>query len=268
MAKRETSDVRTRLETITPAKARKWLLKNSGNRPIRDLHVRSLAAAIRCDEWKVNGETFKFDVLHNMQDGQHRAMAVIMADTSIMSFVTRGLAVDVFDTIDRNKPRSNSDLLSRHGHSNTVALAATLTWIWREKNGKMNYSGDLGRPRGQQIVSMAEEYPELPNSIRIASKVRKLLPISMGASSHYLFHQKDSDMADAFFSKLTSGEGLSKGNPVYTLREELQNNRGQAAKLRPIVIVVYTRLAWNAMRVGKKLRKLDWDSKDGIPEVE
>ena len=64
--------VTTKLETITPAKAQKWLDKRADNRPMSEAYAKTLASAMTADEWEVNGETLKFNTNDDLIDGQHR----------------------------------------------------------------------------------------------------------------------------------------------------------------------------------------------------
>jgi hypothetical protein len=260
--------IETRIETITPQKARKWLELNSDNRPLRESYIKRLAAAIQADEWVLNGETIKFSDLGKLSDGQHRLHAVVLADKPIQSLVTRNVPHAAFDTIDRGPARSNSDLLHRRGHVSVCALAAAYSWLWKELNGGVQQTGGKGTMRDSQIISISEQHPAMPESVRASSAVRKLLSHSIGAFCHYQFAQKDAALADKFFAQLADGLNLTNGNPVYHLRETLLDNKGAVRKLRPIVTIALTRKAWNALRTNKTIRCLKWSTEEAVPSVE
>src|SRR3954467_14111979 len=73
--------IRGYLVEVTPDLAAQWLRANTGNRPVREAHVRSLAEEITADRWKVTHQGIAFSLSGRLMDGQHRLRAVIRADT-------------------------------------------------------------------------------------------------------------------------------------------------------------------------------------------
>ena len=91
--------------TIGPDLARYYLAKNKKNRLFNAKHVHFLANEIRTGNWKLNGDTIVLND-ERLIDGQHRLMAVLMADLPITTLLVTGVSSDVFDTIDIGKKRT------------------------------------------------------------------------------------------------------------------------------------------------------------------
>lgn len=252
-------------ETITPKKAAEWMTHNEGNRPMRKNHVTKLSEAIKRDEWKLNGESIKFNCNGRLIDGQHRLQAIILSGRSIQSYVVRGLPNDAFDSIDQGAARGLSDVFARNGEVNCALLAGAVRWygiLADRKNFKNGYTP-------AQAKETIEKNPELRASVKRFAANRNLKGLmhgSIAAALHYLFSRKDQTLADLFFDGLFSGEGLRKSDPVYLLRERLIGNMGSVAKLGRETIAALTVKAWNATRTKTPLKTLKW-VEESIPEI-
>src|SRR3954469_22575211 len=88
------------IETITPEKAAKWLAHNPANRNLADARFGAFAAAVLRNEWRLHGESIKFDLNGDLLDGQHRLAAVVKSGVTIQSVVVRGVPRDDQKTID------------------------------------------------------------------------------------------------------------------------------------------------------------------------
>lgn len=96
---------------------------------------------------------------------------------------------------------------------------------------------------------------------------------SLAVFLHYRFSCIDSDDADDFFEKLSSGTELSEGSPILALRRVLEreymgtpgrggtNSRGPLMKLHALTIK-----AWNAYRSGGTVARLGWSRGGARPE--
>ncbi len=92
--------MRSRVQTITPARAAEWLEANTTNRPLSRPVVRSFAEAMRRGEWLVTHQGIAFDVNGVLVDGQHRLAAIIEADLPVQLTVFREVAEGTFDVLD------------------------------------------------------------------------------------------------------------------------------------------------------------------------
>jgi hypothetical protein len=260
----------TRLETITPTKARKYLDKRANNRPLSARHTARLAGAMRDGEFEVNGETLKFSNDDEMIDGQHRCQACIEAGVSFRSFVTRGLNSTTFDTIDTGKARSPADVLSKYGERNANVLAAAVGWVWRYERGVLS-KGRNYSPRHPEVLATLNENPGIRDSIAKTRGCIRIFSHGLATALHYIFSQIDDEAADQFFDALGTGEGLSKSSRttsgILLLRDRLSDNKAAKTKLPQVEIIKLTIKAWNAMRRGKVVKTLRHRSEGKGPET-
>jgi hypothetical protein len=96
---------------ITPTVADSFLKNNKKNRRVRQLRVHQYAKAMRAGSWVHTGEAIMFDEDGNLINGQHRLLAIILANVSAWMYVVDDLPSDVRTVIDGNKPRTAADLL-------------------------------------------------------------------------------------------------------------------------------------------------------------
>ncbi len=269
MKKADTKQILCGVRTITPKEARIILDgSTSKNRRIGRRHVKKLVHAIKKGQWRLNGETLVFDKNMNVIDGQHRLSACIYAKKSIITLVVVNIPLEVWLTHGEGKRRNHADALGAEGHQYTSTLAATLKLY-------VQYIKDPEWPRNssiinnQDIMEMADTYPDIERSIRIGTKCHIVLPKAQAACMHYIFAQGDMESADEFFEFLAHG-GADIDNPVHVLREKLLRNRTDGKKStrwddktsRAIVIK-----AWNAYQSGKKVKVLAWTPKSKFPRV-
>jgi hypothetical protein len=264
--------VTTRLDTITPAKAQKWLDSRASNRPLSESHVKRLASAIQNGEWEVNGETIKFNVKDEMVDGQHRCQAVVIAQTPIQSFVTRGLNDSTFDTIDIGRPRTLPAIFAKHGEKNYKLLAGATTWLWRHVNAYTSKGGS-STPRIHEAMDLLKSYPDLRDSVSFVSSHKfRIMSPTIAACLHYLFSKDDPELAGEFFDKLSTGENLCKSNrtsAIYWLRNQLLEDKQSTAKLPQNILWALAIKSWNAFRAGKVIKLLRYSpGNEQFPKID
>lgn len=113
-------NILTRIETITPEKAKKYLEHNCINRKPNKSRVSQYATDMRNGKWQLNGETIIFDEDGMLKNGQHRLMAVVEADIPVQFLVVRGVPRDS-SLQDRGRMRSVSDAMIIDGISSSLA---------------------------------------------------------------------------------------------------------------------------------------------------
>lgn len=122
----------TEIETITPDIAKEYLRCNLKNRLVKPRNVESIARQIKRGEYKLTHQGIAFNRNGELVDGQHRLLAVIMANQPVEMMVTRGLDNDVVLAIDRGVNRSVRDTLtidSRMRDNSTPAALLNSTII-------------------------------------------------------------------------------------------------------------------------------------------
>ncbi|MEX5590866.1 hypothetical protein, partial [Pseudomonas urmiensis] len=79
---------------VTPDMARKYLECNNGSRPVRKQWVAELARRIRDGEWRQTHQGIAFDSDGNVLDGQHRLMAIVLANLPVSIMVFNGFDIE------------------------------------------------------------------------------------------------------------------------------------------------------------------------------
>lgn len=101
--------MKSEIETITPAKAAKFLQSNHSNRAIRSTNVKAFAQAIKDGRWLKTHQGIAFDVNGRLIDGQHRLSAIVMANIPVEMLVSRDVVEDAFKVTDSGAKRNIGD---------------------------------------------------------------------------------------------------------------------------------------------------------------
>ncbi len=203
---------------VSPTKAEQWLKRfNTGNRLINRRIVDAYASDMRAGKWRANGETIIFSSTGRLLDGQHRLMALIKADISIMFLITRGVEDDAFVTIDRGVGRSIGTVLHLKGQKNAYRVAAVARWV-------LVLDEDLGSksPTTEAMIERAiEEHPlilKYAGSVKNVGAIKRLTAPAM-AQVVLCAEVYGESRIDSFIDSFGSGEGLHRGDPVFAFRE-------------------------------------------------
>jgi hypothetical protein len=98
-----------------------------------------------------------------------------------------------------------------------------------------------------------------------------IMPASSLAALHYILMSEDRVKAEAFFTKLRTGENLSAGDPVLVLRNALMSWSGKSARdakkrslMSERMVLAWALRAWTAFLGGKKLTPRQLGKKTGF----
>lgn len=104
--------MKTQLVTITPKMAADWLENcNVNNRRIRHHWVKALAEMISKGHFKLTHQGIAFDTDGFLADGQHRLMAIALANKPVQMLVSQGLPPEAFPYHDNMLGKTASDRL-------------------------------------------------------------------------------------------------------------------------------------------------------------
>lgn len=289
--------ITTRLETITPAQAKKWLEKMIHNRPLSQ--AKSLEYAIAMDEgkWCLNGETIKFTDGGLLFDGQHRLAACVLAEKPFKSNVVRGVDDEMaFATVDVGRARTHGDIFAIAGYPSPNVASGGAHIIYLIKRDMMSITGIKQRRYSDSEVKKSRLLQTLKNKpikathvtkedllnycepfkaklvdcIRFTEKLRgksKLLSPSQLAGLYYLFREKDEEAARQFIVDVHDGVGLAAHDPVYRLRERLIANHASNNKLTRFAVLFLTIKAWAKRRSGEKVGTLKIAENEQFPRI-
>lgn len=111
----ERKDMETKVVTITPDEARKFLANNPSNRHISENEVAKLAADMKEGRWMITHQGIAISKTGRLLDGQHRLTAVIKAGIPVRMMVTFNVDEDAVEAIDRGRRRSIADVFTFEG---------------------------------------------------------------------------------------------------------------------------------------------------------
>lgn len=225
-----TTRLKAAVEIITPKTAQKWLEVNNRNRRISQKRVKILADAMLRGEWKINGDSIRFDKKGQLIDGQTRLAAVVHTKKPIESLVIRGLDTEAMTTIDIGKPRTNGDHLSMAGYTGSVFAIASAVGICLAFNGTGKYNYKKSKSSPDELLNFLRSNKRLLKSAEIYTAAShkdfaKLVPQSIAIACHYMFCNIDQDRGESFFHHLVEGINLGKTSPILKLRTELISMR-------------------------------------------
>lgn len=275
--------------TITPEIA-KAIVESSDlsiqRRPTQP-HISFLASQMQNGKWVLNGDSIRFDTNGNLQDGLHRLMACIKANTPFTTIVVFNLSPRAILTIDNQKrARRFSDVLDvtfgRIKYS--TATASFINFVTEFKNGRYNMAirGGMGihgenaynatdiftkvdyfSDNYEQISLFVEENAKLYGVGMCSLKEKEFIGLKWVCS------KKDSKMADDFFSKLSRGVGLEENTPIFyvfqKLTEARKKNVEKKDKLTDVEVINLVLKGFVLHCEGAKCRR--FSVKKDLPEL-
>lgn len=234
------------------------------NRHTSDAHVHLLAKTMSEGKWVTGASAIILDEDDFLIDGQHRLWAVCESGKTIQMVVIEGANRDqALPVIDLDRlSRSVADAIeikSPTGHpiSNPKAAQAATRWFYRYRNQQIF----MGNPKvsARTLLELLGKNPGLIDSISMGEKLKGLVPsISLASFCHYIFVQRNRDLADQLFDKLSSGANLSVGDPALALREKLiAYRRDNERRSMDHIVFIFFR-TWLYIEAGLEVRRLSW----------
>lgn len=239
------------VETITPEIAKAMLALNIENRRPKEVIVSQYASDMLAGRWKMNGAAIVFDDEGQLNDGQHRLMALIKANTPTSFLVIRGVERDTRDTLDIGASRGAGDILTMFmvANGNASARVAKLILGYEKAKGKtLGRTAFVSKP---EIIDRARDDQRIQLALKIGKRGCHVAKESNISFLRYVV--PDSAASDAFFERLIDGVGLEDGSPILLARHyfarhgrKLADNIGIEALLR----------AWCAYRDGRRMSRI------------
>lgn len=239
------------VEEITPEIAQKYLDMSGPNRKISRAQVQKWVRAMSAGQWRLTGESIKFNVNGEMIDGRHRMTACVESGATIPMTVARGCGLDVFPVLDDGKRRSGGDVLSVMGDVEHVqAAAATLKIIKayalaRRGRTSLIPTMQLGRLANWEIGPWYEAHSGIsdwiPAALSIHRKVNASSSGSAVAAALYLGSLLNYVDTVSFAEHLVSGENLSAGEAPLLLLNRSKivgvNTSGESGQAVTLILV-------------------------------
>ncbi len=237
---------------LTPTLAKFMLDVNQNNRSVRQAKLIQYSADMSAGKWVMNGEPLIVSKDGNLNDGQHRCLAVIDSNTTVPATIVFGFERETRLTVDQGAMRSASDFLGMEGvhNASTIAAIARMAIAYEHDNGtSLNFANYVTSAQIRDRVARDHELADAATfgcsnyhySKRFAAT--SLIGFSFYALSRV--HQQD---AKTFLERVCRGDGLRIGEPAHTLREKMME--GRISRDRKVSMILR---AWNFHRRGVKV---------------
>lgn len=243
--------VHTVIADLTPDIAAVLLERNPANRKIKPSKVEDYAKDMKHGSWKFNGEPVIIASDGLMNDGQHRAAAVLESRVPIKCVFVFGVVRETRDTLDQGVSRSAGDYLSMKGLGNTNNLAAVARSLWQWRTyGFLTTNGNYS-PTRSEILEVVENNPGIIKSFHFVDRknTRQMGSPSTLAFCHFAFKSVSNDIgANYFMDALIDGAELKSGDPILSVRNRLILDR-KSLRVPERAELLFR--AWNAHRIGQ-----------------
>lgn len=234
---------------LTPDIAAVLLERNPANRKIKPGKVQDYAKDMKHGSWKFNGEPIIVARDGLLNDGQHRAAAVVESRATIKALLVFGVERDTRDTLDQGASRTSGDYLAIHGHHSTNNLAAVAKALWQWRTYGFISSRGRESPTRSEVLQTVADNPGIVKSFEFVDRpnTRSMGSPTFVAFCHFAFKSVAGEIAANYFmDALIDGANLKSGDPILTVRNRLLTDR-KALRTHERVELLFR--AWNAHRL-------------------
>lgn len=218
------SETFSEVTMLTPGLAGELLRRNGGNRNVRPIKAEQYAADMAAGRWVLNGEPIIISKEGLLNDGQHRAQAVVESSTPIPCIIVFGVERDTRTTVDQGAARTSGDYLAMEGVENAALAAAISRMILAYSAAKGQSLSRSNRLTNAQVVARVKSDPAIGKAAHFASgHNRSPVTGSVVGFCHYIFSEVDEADAVAFLEQVTFGENLKRRDPAHSVRERILN---------------------------------------------
>ena len=252
----ETGKLVAEVHTLTPQLARELLTNNPGNRSVRPAKLQQIIGDIKDGHWRLNGESIIIASNGQLNDGQHRCLAVVEANTAIDSVFVFGVPADTRSTLDNGANRGAGDHLAIEGIKYALNVAATARWVLAYEAAGRKTLGNGSRISPSLVFERGLADKAIQDAAAIPyrhlTKSKKYAPPSVLSFCYYLFAKKSFSDAEGFIKQIVFGTDLGQFAPAYLAREKLIDNINGTREWRIEVIIT----AWNHYRNNDEIKAL------------
>lgn len=240
---------------LTPDLAKFILGVNLDNRSVRNIKVSQYASDMAAGNWVLNGEPIIVAKDGNLNDGQHRCLAVIESNATIPVAMLFGVDRSTRLTVDQGAMRTAADFLAMDGVPNAAMSAAIARMVLAyERSGGKNLN-DSGKITSAAVRQRVADDAEIAAAATFGHTnghySRNFAAGSIVGFVYYTLNRVNHDDAKLFMERVCRGDGLKIKDPAHTLREKLINE-GKLPRDRKITLMLK---AWNFHRRGMKVAR-------------
>lgn len=210
------SDPASGVFDLSPNLAQIMLSRNDGNRRVKAGNLNRLMRDISAGRFVLNGETIIVSANGEVNDGQHRCLAVLLTGRTVKTVMTFGVSRESMRTVDIGEKRQAKDRLGIAGISDYVRLSAIASLAFSVYNGRA-----ATPPEADDYFRANREIIERGASAT-TTNMKGVGPAAAGVAAMHLLRMgfAEADIRD-FFAKVRSGEMLSKNDPRMTLHRAI-----------------------------------------------
>jgi hypothetical protein len=198
------------------------LAYNTGNRRVNRRKLEVLAEQMRSGEFENTGEPIIISAEGVLNNGQHRLLAVVEADTTVDMDVRFGIPRRVFTKTDTGASRTGGDVLTIAGaaHGGQVAPAVRLLILYRRglPDSIREFVSNDEIARAHERWSGIDEVAERVNGYNFLKGVRST---PLLATAYLASRTPARGKLNAWLYTLATGLDATKDNPAWQLRERL-----------------------------------------------
>ena len=241
---------------ITPEMALAMLEKNDNFREKRDNHVDFIRFIIEHEQWKINGDTIKFNEDGANKDGLHRLWGVYTSGITTVSLIVINVKGEIFDVNRMN--RTFAQFLQHMKVKYSTKVAAAVGMCWRmELSGVATRGAGFYRGSSTEINEWFEEHLDIEEYVARCINSKKECNITPNhlAAITYLGYKyfkpledKDGgaqDKVDSFIDGLLTGSDLTEYDPILVLRNKCQREGRSTTPVKNEIILAWIVKAWN-----------------------
>ena len=251
---------------LTPELARLLLANNPNNRPpLLGTHkgtrsITAYAAMMRRGEWMLNGSTLVVASTGELNDGQHRCEAVIMAETAVPVQIVFGVDRETRSTLDQGIARTGGNVLAMAGVKNSNDVAVYLRFrmaISHSGHPSTTLSPD------ELIAALAQFSPFENFTVPIKGYAhRNRLSAGFMVGAHALCAEANPLAAEAYAEQIATGVGLPTANaPAARFRKLVEDMQLGRVRRTPYELTAAYVVGFNNFCRGRT-GALNWRNTD------
>jgi hypothetical protein len=246
---------------IGPEEAEFLLANNPDNRNLRPTKIAQFVKDMRHGRWQNNGESIIVAQTGELNDGQHRLMAIMQSKLPQKLLVAFGYSRETRQTTDIGAARTTGEHLHMQGmaHAPLVAAAAKLILSYEQAGGR-------GVGRVSTITSLEQQERStqdvlLQELAHYCDKHRvPFIRPSLTVATFYILSRVAPLEAKQFMDGVLNGTNLTANDPAYLARDRLMrawtNKAVSSKRLTDSEVMETLFRAWNYFAEGKTAQKI------------
>ncbi|WP_142627518.1 hypothetical protein [Rhizobium sp. P007] len=227
------------VETITPERAQAILARNIKNRKVKARNLAKLLTDISSNEWKFNGESIILAASGELNDGQHRNIAVLLTRLSIESIVAFGVVRETIATVDTGEARDDASRLHFHDIPNYTRVAAFVAMTYKIVNG---------RPAtpSEKLAFVRQHHDDLQDAARVVGAIPKGASGASFGSAVLLLIKAGAhlDSLSDFMGEVRGNPAKRRKSPGAQLREAIISKSFRATGERQVFTIIDLYIKW------------------------